>query len=215
MARDASPRRALVAIVVAAVVLAAGTFALGRFTSPAQPTPSTTSAEAGFARDMQTHHQQAVELSMLVRDRTDDPDVRLLAYDIALAQQQQSGQLYGWLTQWGLPQVSPEPSMTWMSRPPLDSASGGHGHAAADTPGATMPGMATPEQIAQLTAARGADAERLFLELMIAHHEGGIEMAEALVERSNEPNVTAFARGILSSQSAEIEAMTAMLAARG
>ena len=214
MAPVASPRRALVAIVVAAALIGAGAFALGRFSAPTQPTPSTTSAEAGFARDMQTHHQQAVELSMLVRDRTDDPDVRLLAYDIALTQQQQSGQLYGWLTQWGLPQVSPEPSMTWMSRPPLSSSSGAHGHDAADTPGAAMPGMATASQITALTAARGADAERLFLELMIAHHEGGIEMAEALVERSDDAVVTAFARGILASQSSEIDAMTAMLAAR-
>lgn len=216
--RNRARRLALAAIAVA-VLIAGAAFGLGRLSSPTSAHPSTTSAEAGFARDMQTHHQQAVELSMLVRDRTDDTDLRLIAYDIALTQSQQAGQLYGWLTQWGLPQASSEPSMTWMSRPPLGAAPGEHGHDGSagpgHTPGSPMPGMATPAQVAQLTGARGPEAEVLFLRLMIDHHAGGIEMAEAVLDRSTDPVVTAFARGILSAQAAEIEAMTALLDARG
>lgn len=216
--RNRAGRLALAAVAVA-VLIAGGAFGLGRLSSPGQAHPSTTSAEAGFARDMQVHHQQAVELSMLLRDRTDDADLRLIAYDVALTQSQQAGQLYGWLTQWGLPQASPEPSMTWMSRPPLTAGADEHAHSgsaeSAHEPGAPMPGMATPEQVAQLTAAQGPEAERLYLQLMIAHHQGGIEMAESVLARTDDAAVTAFARGILSAQQAEIEAMTALLDARG
>lgn len=74
--------------------------------------PLDTSTEADFARDMQVHHNQGVELAFLDRDRTDDSEVRLLAFDIATTQGQQSGQLYGWLAERGLAQASSEPSMT-------------------------------------------------------------------------------------------------------
>ena len=87
----------LVAASVAVVVVAVVAFSAGRLSTLADAPPTDTSAEAGFARDMQVHHQQGVELAMIVRDGSDDPDVRLLAYDIATTQAQQSGQLYGWL----------------------------------------------------------------------------------------------------------------------
>ena len=112
----------LVAASVAVVVVAVVAFSVGRLSTLADAPPTDTSAEAGFARDMQVHHQQGVELAMIVRDASDDPDVRLLAYDIATTQAQQSGQLYGWLRSWGLPQAGTEPSMTWMTRPSADAA---------------------------------------------------------------------------------------------
>ena len=92
---------AIVAIVVTALLA----FSFGRISTLGDPTPTDTSAEAGFARDMQAHHVQGVEMAMIVRDATDDADVRLLAYDIATTQAQQSGQLYGWLNEWGLSQA--------------------------------------------------------------------------------------------------------------
>ena len=64
-------------------------------------TPGDDSAEAGFARDMQQHHAQAVDMAMTVRDLTDDPATRTLAYDITTTQRQQIGQMYGWLVSWG------------------------------------------------------------------------------------------------------------------
>lgn len=72
-----------------------------------------TGADVGFSRDMQTHHRQAVEMALIIRDRTDDAAVRTLAYDIATSQQQQAGQMYGWLVQWGLPQTAPRRLMAW------------------------------------------------------------------------------------------------------
>ncbi|MGK9147483.1 DUF305 domain-containing protein [Plantibacter flavus] len=208
---------AVVAVVVAAVI----GFSAGRLSTLDDPTPTTTSAEAGFSRDMQVHHNQGVELAMLIRDRSDSVDVRTLAYDIATAQAQQSGQLYDWLVQWGLPQNSRQPDMTWMTLPTLAGAPG-HAHsgdaaseATTHTPGDPMPGLATSGQIAQLTAATGVEAERVFLTLMIAHHQGAIEMAEALQERSVNTTALSFARAVIASQQAEIELMTGMLDDRG
>ena len=86
---------AIVAASVALVVVAIAAFSIGRLSTLAEPTPADASAEAGFARDMQVHHQQGAELAMIVRDATDDPEVRLLAYDIALTQAQQAGNCSG------------------------------------------------------------------------------------------------------------------------
>lgn len=205
---------------VALVVVAAVAFSIGRLSTLGDPTPSTTSAEAGFARDMQVHHQQGVELAMIVRDATDDEAVRLLAYDIATTQAQQSGQMYGWLAEWGLPQFGAEPSMTWMTRPAEggdDETHGGHGTGAAagaHQPGEPMPGLATPEQVAELQALEGVEAERMFLELMIAHHRGAVEMAEAVLARSSYPVVVSLAESIVASQRSEIALMEDMLAER-
>ena len=207
----------LITALITAVVVGAIAWSAGRLSTINDPTPTATSAEAGFARDMQVHHDQGVELSMIVRDRTDDPEVRLLAYDIATAQSQQSGQMYGWLNEWNLPQAASEPSMTWMTRPGSSetghdhtAASGGAGHA----PGDAMPGLATADQIAELTAASDVDAERIFLTLMIAHHQGAIEMADAVLDRSENSVVVAFATSVVQSQTSEINLMQDMLAKR-
>lgn len=221
MGPDVSPdrrRKGLTILVgaVLALVVASVSLILGWITAPADIAPSTRSAEAGFARDMQTHHQQAVEMSMIVRDLTDDPDVRLLAYDIATSQAQQAGQMFGWLAVWGLPQASPEPAMTWMQRPGAnEDGHSAHG-AAAGLSGVPdiMPGMATQEQLQELRSLRGVAAERLFLQLMIAHHQGGVEMAEALLNRSSNSTVTTLATSIINAQKSEIELMQSLLAQR-
>lgn len=206
-------RIALVAAaLVVAVVVGLIAYSVGRLSSLADVKPTTTSAEAGFARDMQIHHDQGVELALIIRDLTAAEDVRLLGYDIATTQGQQSGQMYAWLQMWGLSQLGPEPSMTWMTRP--GTGSDGHTHDASHTPGEPMPGLATPAQIAQLQSLSGVEAERLFLELMIAHHQGAVEMAEAVLDRSNNTTVTTMANAVVASQQSEITLMTDMLAER-
>jgi uncharacterized protein (DUF305 family) len=159
-------------------------------------------ADAGFARDMQTHHAQAVEMALLVRDRSQDEELRTVAYDIATSQQQQAGQMYGWLVQWGLPQTGSRPPMAWVG--------GEHGEAHAGADGA-MPGMATPAQLDELGAADGVAAERLFLRLMIAHHEGGVTMAEAAVAQARTEEVRTLAAAIVAAQSSEIQLLQRML----
>jgi len=209
------PARLAVAAVLTALLLVAASLVIGRLSAPGDDRPLDRSVEAGFARDMQVHHQQAVDLSMIVRDLTDDPEVRLLAYDIATSQSQQSGQMFGWLADWGLSQAPSEPSMTWMTR---RTPTGGSEHSAmtesANAPGSTMPGLATAEQIAELKASTGVEAERIFLTLMIAHHQGGVEMAEAVLARSDNRVVVDLATSIVQAQTSEITVMQTMLAAR-
>lgn len=213
--KDRAGRTAiLVTAFATAIVVGVVAYSVGRISTLVNPEPSSTSAEAGFARDMQVHHDQGVQMAMIVRDATDDPDVRLLAYDIATTQAHQSGQMYGWLTEWGLPQAGPEPSMTWMTRP--GRSSDGHSHGGAGhTPGEPMPGLATSAEIEELSTASGVEAERLFLTLMIDHHLGAIEMAEAVLERSSHSSVQAFATAVVRSQQSEIDQMREMLAERG
>ncbi|MEO8262854.1 MAG: DUF305 domain-containing protein [Pseudolysinimonas sp.] len=205
--------RLLAAAVIVAVLLGTGGFLVGRLTASGIATPSTESAAAGFLRDMQVHHAQAVDMAMTIRDLSDDPGLRLLAYDIALGQSSQAGQMYGLLDSWGLSQASPHPPMTWMSQPVLDGSHGG-GHEMT-SPDGVMPGMATSDQLDELRAATGVEAEKLFLTLMIEHHRGGLEMAEGVLARTTVPQVVAMANGILTSQTADIAAMQAMLDARG
>ena len=199
-----------VAALVAIVVVGLVAYSFGRLSALDTARPTDTSAEAGFARDMQVHHNQGVELAIMIRELTADPDVRRLSYDIETTQAQQSGQLYGWLVLWGLPQAAREPSMTWMTR----SAASGAQHDHALAAGSPMPGLATPQQIAALSRETGVQAERTFLTLMIAHHTGAIEMAEAALDRATNPTVLTFARGVIASQGPEIELMKRMLAER-
>ena len=169
--------------------------------------PGAESAEAGFARDMATHHAQAVEMSLLIRDTSADETLRTLAYDIIVTQSTQRGVFMGWLQAWGAPQTSTLPRMAWMP---------GHSHAVPSA-GAGVPlmhGMASEDEMRRLHEARGAEAEVLFLQLMIRHHEGGVIMANALEGLSRRPEVLGAARSIQDSQRAEITAMTEMLAIR-
>ena len=217
--RPASSRGRLLVAAVAVVALllgAAGGYlfgALAPFSSSA--TPSTTSAEAGFARDMQVHHLQGAELAMIARDRSADDEVLTVSTDILLTQQQQAGQLFGWLNSWGLPQAAPEPSMTWMGRPTLAGAADEHSSMGMSTEDGvvpeSMPGLATPDQIAELRTLTGRDFDRRFLELMIAHHRGAIDMAEALLARSRATVATDFASSVVKAQEAEISLMEQML----
>ena len=208
--------RLIIAAVVASVLVIVAAFAAGSLSAPVATAPSNTSAEAGFARDMQTHHNQAVEMSFIIRDLTDDADVRLLAYDIANSQSQQAGQMNGWLTVWNLPQTAPEPEMTWMSRPALTGVSHegmsemGTGESSHE-PGSPMPGMATADQLAALKAATGDEAVRQYLTLMIAHHLGGVEMADAVLVRTEERVVRSLAASIVKAQSSEIGYMQDLL----
>lgn len=160
--------------------------------------PSDNSVEAGFARDMSTHHSQAVEMAEIVRDRTVDSEVRLLATDIALTQQAQIGRFQGWLDAWGLLPTGSAPAMAWM------------GHA-----GGAMPGLAMIDDILGLQQMPGTEADIAFLRLMIRHHQGGVAMAEALLARGARPEVERQARGIIASQQAEIATMQEMLRQRG
>lgn len=169
--------------------------------------PGDGSADAGFARDMSEHHAQAVQMSQLVMQRTDDEDVRRLAADIDNNQNFERGQMAAWLTEWGLPRARGDEPMAWME---------GHDHAAMElSPGVAMPGMATPSEIQQLADASGAEAEVLYLQLMTTHHLAGVEMAQAALDTADDPELLAAAQRMVDAQSVEVQLMSDMLAQRG
>lgn len=184
------PRYGLAMLVVATVVgmllgLAVGVVALRP--SP----PGDTSPEAGFARDMSLHHGQAVEMGMIAAAQATLPEVRALAEDIALTQQGQIGMMQQWLREWGLLPTGSEPIMAWM----------GEQHAVTE---GRMPGMASQAEMAALRAAEGLEADRLFVELMIIHHVGGIHMVDAILAVSDHPEVVFLAEAMKLGQEKEL-----------
>ncbi|HET8595402.1 MAG TPA: DUF305 domain-containing protein [Intrasporangium sp.] len=178
----------------------------------ARKAPVEASVDVGFARDMQAHHDQAVQMATLVRNGTGDPEIGSIALDIALTQQHQSGQMYAWLEQWGHPQRSTAPAMSWMKG--HDHASGSGASEETGGTGGRMPGMASKADLAALEAARGTEAERLFLRLMIDHHEAGVQMAAYAAEHAQEPAVRRLARSMTEAQQAEITVLQDLLEVR-
>ncbi len=212
-------RLGLIALIAVLALLAAGL--VGRVTGgPSYPSDS--SADAGFSRDMQVHHAQAVEMAMIVRDRTGNEDMRRLAYDIALTQQEQIGEMHGWLILWGLTQTSDDPAMAWMSTSGTSEHQHGQstpsamaGMDSAGTGSDAMPGMASAADMKRLAALSGTEAEVLFLQLMIAHHRAGVDMAEAGATLAGTPQVRDLAAGMAKIQQAEIDLMNDLLRDRG
>lgn len=206
----------VVALVVLAV--AALAFAIGRFStfgSQGQALPGNDSPEAGFSRDMQVHHAQAIQMAMDIYRKTEDDELRVLSYDIATGQAGQRGEMYDWLVQWGLPQ-SGGPMMQWMSASEAGHAHGGNSaEPMTEEEAQAAMGMATPAEISALEQATGQEADCLFLELMIRHHEGAIPMAEALLELGTDARARQVAESIRAGQTAEIDAMTSIRARLG
>jgi uncharacterized protein (DUF305 family) len=194
----------VLAVAVLAALLVG--FAVGMLALRPDPTPGDDSAEAGFARDMITHHDQAVTMGMIAYENATVPEVRQLAYDIAMTQQGQIGMMHQWLRDWDLSPTGSQPRMAWMQED-LDSE-------LVLTDG-LMPGMATPEQLAALREAEGVEVDRLFLELMSRHHLGGIHMIEGVLERSDEPEVTWLAGLMKSGQEKEMAVLRDLQAGLG
>jgi uncharacterized protein (DUF305 family) len=181
-----------------ALVLAVAAGALGYLWWQDRP-PGEGSAEAGFLRDMQVHHNQAVVMAMIMRDRTDDEQLRFMTTDIAFTQTNEMGMMQGYLNLWDLSPTGEDPAMTWMGHP---------------TTG-LMPGMATPDQVRLLETLPVDEAEVLFLQLMNRHHIAGVEMAQAFIDRSDNAEVEQLAEAMIRTQDSEISIMNLMLEERG
>jgi uncharacterized protein (DUF305 family) len=139
------------------------------------------SQEIMFAEMMIPHHEQALEMSELAFLNTSNPEVLALAEQISSAQEPEIELMKSW--------------------PGVDSM----GHA-----GHTMAGMLDENEMEMLRDSTGADFDRLFLEGMIKHHEGAIEMAEMIIDSANS-EVAKLGSSIIASQEAEIKAMKALL----
>ncbi|HEX7824538.1 MAG TPA: DUF305 domain-containing protein [Mycobacterium sp.] len=147
-------------------------------------------ADSMFAMMMIPHHQRAVEMSDMILAKSDvDQQVLDLAQQIKDAQQPEIDTMQGWLDDWG------------MSADDMDMGDMDHGG-----------GMMSEEDMAQLEAATGADAARMFLEQMIEHHKGAIEMAETELADGKNPDAKELAQAVVDTQSAEITTMEDLLA---
>jgi len=154
-----------------------------------------TPADVQFMQGMISHHAQALEMTELLRKQSESEEMGKLGLRIELSQADEIDMMQGWLRARG------------------EEAPDVHAHHAH---GATlMPGMLTPEEMARLAEARGADFDRLFLELMIKHHEGALIMVEDLLSQpgaGQDSDIFAFTSDITADQSMEIARMGAMLA---
>ncbi|QII07972.1 DUF305 domain-containing protein [Rhodococcoides fascians A25f] len=150
-------------------------------------------ADAMFAQMMYPHHAQAVEMAAMVEGRTDDPDILTLASAIEAAQQPEMDRMTAWLTEWGQP--APSSDMGEMSG--MDHSSG--------------MGMMSQQDMDALTAASGAEFDRQWLTMMIAHHTGAIEMANIEIADGSNPDAQEMARTIVATQQQEIDTMQQLL----
>lgn len=170
---------------------------------------SLSAVDIGFAQDMSVHHEQALFISQNLDDGV-APVVFQLAQQIIAKQTLEIGTLRGWLTLVGAPLSSDDP-MAWMRT----GQASGHGHHDASKPESTpMPGMATWDEINTLAGLQGREAETYFLQLMIRHHQGGVDMATAAARMQPSPAVERMARAMVRDQTKELGYMNLMLQQR-
>ena len=162
-------------------------------------------ADVRFMQHMIVHHGQAVDMGALVEGRTSDEGVRLMAERIALTQESEIAMMRTWLTRRG--------ESTEMQ--------GHHGHHMnhqMDPNVPLMPGMLSPAQMEALAASSGAEFDDLYLTGMILHHQGAIDMVNALLSEpgaGEDPELSEFLSAVVADQSTEILRMQNMPARQG
>lgn len=157
-------------------------------------------ADVAFATDMIQHHAQALVMVDMTLGRQLDPEVQQLADDIRAAQTPEIETMTDWLTDWDQP--IPE-----TSRDHGNAHGGGHMEMGED-----MPGMMSADQMDQLENAKGPQFQRIWLGMMVEHHQGAIEMAKTEQADGANPDAIALAEEIEKAQEAEISTMEEMLA---
>jgi uncharacterized protein (DUF305 family) len=157
-------------------------------------------ADVSFATDMIPHHAQAVVMAKMARTQASDPKVKALAADIEVAQGPEIEQMSGWLKAWGekVPATDTDAEGSGMS--------GMGGRDSGD-----MPGMMSDGQMTRLGKVSGAMFDRMWLQMMVQHHEGAVEMAKTEQSDGQSSDAVALAKRIESAQTAEISKMQEML----
>lgn len=186
----------IVTLVVTAAILAAMT---GWMLGQNDARVPHNDVDTGFLQDMRLHHEQAVFMSFVYRDLPDtDPEIRAIAASIVQGQSLEVGRMVQLLRSFGEDEARDleETAMTWMGMV-ADSTS--------------MPGMASEAELDALIASSGEDADQLFVELMIEHHEGGIEMADFAADRGANDEVRLMAESMASAQRGEIAELLGVL----
>lgn len=154
-------------------------------------------ADITFAQQMIPHHEQAIEMAQMAQGRASSDEVLQLAETIEAAQGPEIDTLQSWLETWGEDESSG------------DMGGMDHGDMGGDS--GAMAGMMDQDEMDDLMAASGPDWDRMFLEMMIEHHEGAIEMAEVEVDQGENPDAVALAEKIISDQQTEIATMQQLL----
>lgn len=185
-------------VLAVAVALLSG--ALGWLVGNNRAIPDPNRVDVGFLQDMRTHHEQAVNLGLYYLELQDtNAELRVIAREIVFGQSIEIGRMIQLLRLYGDTETNEsDVAMTWMNEP---------------TPNDRMPGLASDADIDRLLASSGTAADQLFVDLMIAHHQGGIHMAQYTVDHANEIEVRRFAYSMVVGQTGEIDEMRALLAA--
>jgi uncharacterized protein (DUF305 family) len=153
------------------------------------PTPMN-AVDVGFLQDMLDHHEQALLIANTYLENQPDGPVAPYANEVILFQTRDMEWMRGWLAEEGYEAGAPDRlAMEWMDDP---------------VPVAEMPGMQTPERLQQLRDATGADADRLWFEIMTDHHLGGVHMAEFAAANGAREEVIAFAESVARNQAIEV-----------
>lgn len=155
-------------------------------------------ADVTFAQQMIPHHEQAIEMAQMAQGRASSGDVLELAADIETAQDPEIDTLQGWLEAWG--EEVPSGEVDGMDHGDMGDGSGG-----------SMSGMMDEDEMNDLMAASGTDWDRMFLEMMIEHHEGAVEMAQVEVDQGENRDAVALPEKIISDRRAEITQMQELL----
>lgn len=172
-----------------------------------------TEADVAFMQGMIHHHAQALEMTALIPDRTTTSSIRQMGLRMEISQGDEIGIMERWLLERGLdvPEWRPSAAGEHAGHAGMDHGAMGHDR---DMDDGMMPGMLTPEQMAQLEAAEGGAFDRLFLELMIQHHEGALSMVRDLYNSpgaAQESIVYHFASEVDADQDIEIRRMRQIL----
>jgi uncharacterized protein (DUF305 family) len=168
----------------------------GMSSSSSAPAPAPSQQAAGhnaddiaFVQQMIPHHSQALDMAKLVPSRGTNPKVIDLASRIEKAQDPEIQQMRGWLTAWGATSTSSMPGMTHES----------------------MPGMMSDADMRKLDQAKGAEFDKMWLDMMIEHHQGAVDMAKTELTKGSNADAKALAQKIIDAQQAEITEMRGLL----
>jgi uncharacterized protein (DUF305 family) len=161
--------------------------------------------DVDFATGMIPHHQQAVEMAAMVPDRSTDPAVLKLAADISAAQGPEIETLKVFLVQWKEGSDTPHANPTTSQSPDPHE-----GHDGMD-PSMNMQGMVDAAAIANLASLKGPEFDKSWMQAMIAHHEGAIQMANAEIAGGTNVDAKKLAQQIVTAQQGEITQMKQML----
>ena len=200
-----NPANILIGVVVVAIFLGSVGYSIGNRAGRVQHN----SVDVGFLQDMRIHHEQAVAMASVYLDIWIDGNAveRTIAREIQFDQSFESGRMVQLLRIFGASEVNEtDQAMTWMNET-HDAMTSMH----EPVPLERMPGLATDEQLQELRRAKGVEADKLFAQLMIAHHIGGLDMAEYAVEHGKNKEVLGLAAAMVAAQTSELVELNRIL----